>query len=167
VTEGDDRGRAFEALYRDLYPLVVRTVYLVVLNPDVAQEICHEAFLRMWQHRSRLGENANERAWLMRVAINLAIDHRRSLFTALRHRGTDTPPIDPATAALGHIEREAMRRALLHLRRRDRALLVLRFEQGLSFPEIGRILGRPEATVKTWVHRALDRLQREIGGLQA
>jgi RNA polymerase sigma-70 factor (ECF subfamily) len=165
VTEGDDAGRAFEALYRGLYPLVVRTVYLVVLNPDVAQEICHEAFLRLWQHRSRLGEGANERAWLMRVAINLAIDQRRSLLTALRHRASDAPPPDPATAALAHIEREEMRRALLRLPRRDRALLALRFEQDLSFPEIGRIFGRPEATVKTWVHRALDRLQREMGGL--
>jgi RNA polymerase sigma-70 factor (ECF subfamily) len=165
VTEGDDAGRAFEALYRGLYPVVVRTVYLVVLNPDVAQEICHEAFLRLWQHRTRLGESPNEPAWLMRVAINLAIDHRRSLLTALRHRGSDAPPSDPATAALAHIEREEMRRALLHLQRRDRALLALRFEQDLSFPEIGRIFGRPEATVKTWVHRALDQLYREMGGL--
>jgi RNA polymerase sigma-70 factor (ECF subfamily) len=164
VTEAADDGRAFEALYRGLYPLVVRTVYLVVLNPDVAQEICHEAFLRLWQHRNRLGEHANERAWLMRVAINLAIDYRRSLFNALRHRGSDAPPVDPATAAVAHIEREEMRRALLRLRRRDRALLALRFEQDLSFPEIGRVFGRPEATVKTWVHRALDRLHREMGG---
>ena len=41
MIEADDAGRAFDVLYRDLYPLVVRTVYLVVLNPDVAQEICH------------------------------------------------------------------------------------------------------------------------------
>ena len=166
MTEGADGGPAFEALYRGLYPLVVRTVYLVVLDPDIAQEICHEAFLRLWQHRNRLGEQANERAWLMRVAVNLAIDHRRSLITALRHRGPEAPPLDPATAALAHIEREEMRRALLGLRRRDRALLALRFEQDLSFPEIGRVFGRPEATVKTWVHRALDRLQRKMGGLQ-
>jgi len=167
VTEGDDGSRAFEALYRGIYPLVVRTVYLVVLNPDVAQEICHESFLRLWQHRNRLGDHANERAWLMRVAINLAIDQRRSFLAALRHRGSEPPVVDPATAALAHIEREEMRRALLRLRRRDRALLALRFEQDLSFPEIGRIFGRPEATVKTWVHRALDRLHRELGGLRS
>ena len=165
MTEGDNADRAFEVLYRGLYPLVVRTVYLVVLNADVAQEICHEAFLRLWQHRSRLGENANEKAWLMRVAINLAMDQRRSLLTALRHRGSDAPPPDPATAALAHIQREEMRRALRRLQRSDRALRGLRFEQDLSFPEIGRIFGRREATVKTWVHRALDRLQREMGGL--
>lgn len=167
MTEGDDGDRSFEALYRGLYPLVVRTVYLVVLDPDIAQEICHEAFLRLWQHRNRLGDQANERAWLMRVAVNLAIDHRRSLLTALRHRGSDAAVLDPATAALARIEREEMRRALLGLRKRDRALLALRFEQDLSFPEIGRIFGRPEATVKTWVHRALDRLQREMGGMPA
>ena len=163
MTEADDGGPAFEVLYRSLYPLVVRTVYLVVLDRAIAQEICHEAFLRLWQHRNRLGARANERAWLMRVAINLAIDHRRSLLAALRHRGNDAPALDPATAALARIEREEMRHALRRLRRRDRALLALRFEQDLSFPEIGRIFGRPEATVKTWVHRALDRLQREMG----
>jgi len=166
VTEGDDGDHGFEALYRGLHPLVVRTVYLVVLDPDIAQEICHEAFLRLWQHRNRLGEQANERAWVMRVAINLAIDHRRSLLTALRHRASDAPALDPATAAIARIEREEMRRALLRLRRRDRAVLALRFEQDLTFPEIGRIFGRPEATVKTWVHRALDRLQNELGGVQ-
>ena len=166
MTEGDDGDHGFEALYRGLHPLVVRTVYLVVLDPDIAQEICHEAFLRLWQHRNRLGEQANERAWLMRVAINLAIDHRRSLLTALRHRGGDAPVLDPATAAIARIEREEMRRALLRLRRRDRAVLALRFEQDLTFPEIGRIFDRPEATVKTWVHRALDKLQNELGGVQ-
>lgn len=164
--DGGD-SRAFEALYAGLFPLVVRTVYLVILDRDIAQEITHEAFLRLWQHRDRLGEHANEKAWLMRVAINLAVDHRRSLLTALRHRQPETPMPDPATAAIDHLEREEMRRALRRLPRRDRAVLALRFEQGLSFPEIGQIVGRPEPTVKTWVHRALDRLQREIGGQPA
>ena len=162
----DDGGSAFDELYRTLYPLVVRSVYLVVLNPDIAQEVTHEAFLRLWQHRDRLVEHANERAWLMRVAINLAIDHRRSLLTALRHRGTDSPAVDPAIAAIAGIDRDEMRHALLRLGRRDRALLALRFEQDLSFVEIGTIFGRPEPTVKTWLHRALDHLRREMGGLQ-
>ncbi len=156
-------SRAFEALYVGLFPLVIRTVYLVVLDRDIAQEITHEAFLRLWQHRDRLGDHANEKAWLMRVAINLALDYRRSLLTALRHRQPETPMPDPASTAIDQLEREEMRSALRRLPRRERAVLALRFEQGLSFPEIGQMLGRPEATVKTWVHRALDRLQRELG----
>lgn len=167
MTEVGDDSRAFEVRYRALYPLVVRTVYLVILDRDIAQEITHEAFLRFWQNRDRLGEHRNDKAWLMRVAINLAIDHRRSLFTALRHRGADSASPDPASAAIDHLEREEMRRALRRLSARDRALLALRFEQDLSFPEIGQIFARPEATVKTWVHRALDRLQRDIQGRSA
>ena len=166
MTEAGDGSRAFEALYRVLYPLVVRTVYLVILDPDVAQEITHEAFLRLWEHWDRLAENANDRAWLMRVAVNLAIDHRRRLFTAWRHRTAPPPAEDPATTAISRLERGQMRGALRQLSTRDRVLLALRFDQGLSFPEIGIIVGRPEATVKTWVHRALDRLQQELGGSQ-
>lgn len=60
-----------------------------------------------------------------------------------------------------------MRRALKALPLRDRAVLVLRFEEGLSFPEIGAILQRPEPTVKTSLHRALDRLQRQLNHAQA
>ena len=98
--------------------------------------------------------------------IPLLQTHGTRASGALRHRASDAPALDPATAAIARIEREEMRRALLHLRRRDRAVLALRFEQDLTFPEIGRIFGRPEATVKTWVHRALDKLQNELGGAQ-
>jgi RNA polymerase sigma-70 factor, ECF subfamily len=167
VVEVGGDSPAFEALYVGLFPLVIRTVYLVVLDRDIAQEITHEAFLRLWQNQQRLGEHPNQKAWLMRVAINLALDHRRSLLTALRHRQAEPPMQDPAMAAIEHLEREEMRCALRRLPRRERALLALRFEQGLSFPEIGQIFGRPEPTVKTWVHRALDRLEREIGGRPA
>lgn len=164
MTAAGDDSRTFEDLYRSLYPLVARTVYLVIFDRGVAEEITNEAFLRLWQHRGRLGENSNERAWLMRVAVNLSIDHRRGLLTAFRHRAAGGPAPDPATAALARLDREAMRRALLRLGRRDRALLALRFEQDLSFPEIGRVFARSEGTVKTWVHRALDRLQRQVDG---
>lgn len=160
-------GLEFEKLYRELYPLVVRTVFLVIFDRDVAQEITHDAFLRLWQRRERLGENANIRAWLMKVAVNLAIDHKRAFLTALKERLVPTPSEDPAHTALRNLQRDEMRRALVALPARDRALLVLRFEQGLSFPEIGQILTRPEPTVKTWLHRALDRLQRQLGDAEA
>jgi RNA polymerase sigma-70 factor, ECF subfamily len=163
VTEVGARWE-FEALYLEVYPLVVRTVYLVVFDRDVAQEITHESFLRLWQQRNRLRDAEHPRAWLMRVAVNLAIDHRRSWVAGLRHRLLPTPSPDPAVLALNRLEIEDMRRQLLRLKPRDRAVLALRYEQGLTFPEIGRILGRPEPTVKTLLHRALGRLRRDIGG---
>jgi len=160
--ETDDDGQTFEALYRGLHPLVVRTVYLVVFDAGVAQEITNEAFLRLWQHRRKLGEQVNGRAWVMRVAFNLAIDHRRSLLARLRHREPAAVDRDPGSLAITRLEIEQMRSALLGLRPRDRAILGLRYDQGLSFPEIAQVLGRPEATARTWAHRALERLRRRF-----
>lgn len=154
----------FEREYRELYPLVVRTVYLTLFDRDAAQEITHEAFLRLWQHWGKLGDQGSIKAWLMKVALNLAIDQRRTLLTALKVRLMPATIRDPAEAALDRLDRRRLRRALLALPSRDRAVLALRFEQDLSFPEIGRIMGRPEATVKTWVHRALDQLERRLNG---
>ena len=57
-----------------------------------------------------------------------------------------------------------MKKALKKLPARERAVLALRFEQDLSFPEISRILGEPDATLRTRVHRALGRLQLQLTG---
>lgn len=164
MVRSEGRTPDFDTIYRQAYPLVVRTVYLVVFDRDVAQEITHEAFLRLWQHRDRLDDAANQRAWLMRVAVNLAIDHRRNWLSALKHRLLPVPAPDPGALAIQRLDIEAMRSAILRLRPRDRAILALRYEQGLSFPEIGRLLDRPEATVKTRLHRALAQLHRQIAG---
>lgn len=158
-----DDSREFEALYLRLSPLVVRTVFLVVLDRQVAQEIVHEAFTRLWQHRDQLDATSDRKSWLMRVAVNLAIDHRRGIIAALRQRVAIAAVPDPSELAMARLDIRDMRAALLRLPAPDRALLVLRFEQELTFPEIGRILGRPEATVKTQLHRALDRLRRYVG----
>ena len=164
MSAAGEGGEDFECLYQELYPRIVRTVFLMIFDRAVAQEITHEAFLRLWEHRNRLGHNPNRGAWVMKVAVNLAIDHRRSLLTALRQRLSPPAVEDPADAALAHMDLERMKRALRALPVRDRALLVLRFEQGLSFPEIGQLMGRPEATVKTWLHRALARVQVNLDG---
>jgi RNA polymerase sigma-70 factor (ECF subfamily) len=163
VATAGDGSLEFERIYRELYPQIVRTVFLVVFDRDIAQEIGHEAFLRFWQHQDKLAGSVNSRSWLMKVAVNLAIDHKRALLTALRKKFAATPTEDPADTALRHLQLDRMRKALRRLPARDRALLVLRFEQGLSFPEIGMMLDRPEATVKTWLHRALAALEKQMG----
>jgi RNA polymerase sigma-70 factor, ECF subfamily len=152
----------FNDTYLSTYRTVLGCVYFVVLDREVAAEITHEAFLRLWQRRDGMPPGSNEKAWLIRVATNLAVSHRRSLAAAWRRKGDSLDPIDPGSEALNRLELARMRRALLHLRPRDRAVLSLRFDQGLGFAEIGMTLGRPENTVKTWFHRSLAKLRRDL-----
>jgi RNA polymerase sigma-70 factor (ECF subfamily) len=129
---------------------------------EVAREISQEAFLRLWERRDQLAPDSNEKAWLMRVTTNLAISHRRGLIARMRHRTTPTAHSDPALMALARTEGDAMRQLLLALSPRERAVLALRYEQDLSFSEIGAMLGRPEATARTWCYRALRKLQKRM-----
>jgi RNA polymerase sigma-70 factor, ECF subfamily len=167
MTHDDEAAAHFDVLYRSFYPYLARSAYLIVLDYEVAQELAHEAYLRLWRRHSKLVADSNERAWLMRVVTNLAISYRRSL--RVRWRKVEPPPPQPDAIdlALQHLELRQMRAALLRLNPRERAILSLRFDQELSFPEIGSIIGRPEATVKTWCHRAMARLRAELvdGGL--
>jgi RNA polymerase sigma-70 factor (ECF subfamily) len=70
------------------------------------------------------------------------------------------------------VERDALRQALLNamatLRPDQREAIVLRYEEGLSFEEIGQILGIPEVTARSHVHRARKELARLLsaGGWQ-
>jgi RNA polymerase sigma factor (sigma-70 family) len=97
------------------------------------------------------------------VATNLAISHRRSQGAAWRRHIEDQEPADPGLQALNNLELVRVRRALLMLEARDRAVISLRFDSGLGFAEIGAIIGKSENTVKTRFHRALDTLRRQLG----
>lgn len=152
----------FNDTYTSTYRTVLGCSYFIVLDRGVAAEITQEAFFRLWQRRDRMPPGSNEKAWLIRVATNLALSHRRSLAAAWRRKGDSPDLIDPGSQALNRLELARMRRALRRLRPRDRAVLSLRFDQGLGFAEIGMTLGRPENTVKTWFHRSLATLRRDL-----
>ena len=107
-------------------------------------------FLRLWEHYGRLPAGSNEKAWLIRVATNLAISHRRSQGAAWRRHVAYQEPADPGLQALNNLELV-------------RAVISLRFDGGLGFAEIGTIVGNRENTVKTRFHRSLDKLRRQLG----
>lgn len=98
----------------------------------------------------------------MRVTVNLAISHRRGFLVGLRHRLAAPASPDPAAVAISRLEGQRMREALLRLHPRERAVLALRYGRELSFAEIGAILGKPEGTVRTSCHRALQKLRLRL-----
>lgn len=98
----------------------------------------------------------------MRVAVNLAISHRRGLLARFRHPLPTVASEDPTAVAISKIEGEKMRSALLSLSPRERAVLALRYGRDLSFAEIGSIVGEPDGTVRTLAHRAVQKLRRRL-----
>src|SRR5689334_20201367 len=84
----DPRRAEFEAVYERHSREVWALAYARWLNAEVALDIMQEAFLRLWKQFQGEGTILNPRAWLLRVARNLAEDYAKSSF---RKNGTQAP----------------------------------------------------------------------------
>jgi len=142
---------AMHALYLAFAPVVQAYVSRFVANREDAEDITQHTFAKLMTELSRYEPSAAPfRAWLLRVARNSAIDHRRRARTfasaGLRDAGTRTDD--------GSAERRAsLRAALGNLTAGQRDVLVLRHLVGLTPEEIALHLGRSLRSVYCLHHR--------------
>jgi len=136
---------------------------------EEARDITQETFVRLWERRHDVAEPA-ARGWLLKTVHRMCLDrHRRLAVRAVSDQNPeDLPAFDrpggnpesaAATAGLGAI----LERALVTLAPRDRAAVLLREVEGLSYGEVGQALGLPVGTVKSSVHRSRERLREQLG----
>ena len=148
----------FERLFDDQFGRCDHLARRLVHDDAVAEELAAEAFARAWARWPKLRKQSPE-GWVLRVTANLAIDASRRL------RLTPTPPPDPppvsaADAATLHV---ALVTALGALPRRQREAIVLRYLADLSEADVATALGVSAGSVKTHVHRGLERLRGTLG----
>ena len=159
-----DRTAEFEALYERHSREVWALAYARWMNADTAMDITQEAFLRLWKQWEDGEEILNPRAWLLRVARNLAEDYAKSAF---RRNGTHPPQTmngvrshDPLP--LEQLEREEtfgqLRDVLEQLSKPDREILTLRYALDYDTNQIADVL----AIAPTAVHMRLSRARQRL-----
>lgn len=156
------------AVYRATYGELVRFLHRKVWDADRAQDLAQEAFVRALDH-----EPDNPRAWLFRVALNLARDEARLVVRRKKHltllrtdvetRGTAV--VEPFQTAERSEQMEAVRRALEQLGERDRDALLL-WDAGMSYTEIAEQLELSAGAVGTTLARARKRLVQAYTALE-
>ncbi|MDO8621680.1 MAG: sigma-70 family RNA polymerase sigma factor [bacterium] len=169
---------ALDALIRRHLQRVYRFVLRYARNPQDAEEITQETFVRAWRTIARFDRERSFTTWLLQIAKHAAID-------VLRKRTRTIPTVelddmhalgDPAVrtdniaprleALLGRAEdARVLTVALERLPSHDRIVLILRYQRELTFREIGSALGEPLHTVKSRHRRALVRLRTSLGQL--
>jgi RNA polymerase sigma-70 factor (ECF subfamily) len=160
------QGEALLRTFTELRDELVSTLWFVLGNPEDAQDVAQEAFLRCWRTQGSLPGVNNLRAWIFRVALNAAKDLHRS---AWRRRvkplvGAETMPMTDPSPGRGLEEEEALQRlreSLLHLRPEEKEVFLLRLNGELTYEQIAALLERPVGTVKTQMRSALHKL-REV-----
>ncbi len=164
--QGDARAAAalFERLHADYERPILNYLYRLVGDSAQAEDLTQEAFTRAWNARRSLPELDNPRAWLYRIATNLARDHfrRARLLSWLPLLGNETALTEDEPAG-DPLEAQRMRRALRQLPPDYRVPLVLYTCQELSVAEIALALEISTEAVKQRLVRARERLRAAYG----
>jgi RNA polymerase sigma-70 factor, ECF subfamily len=136
-----------------------------------AEDLAQETFVKAYLKLAAFDTTRRFSSWLFRIAHNTAIDAMRrsraavvvsddpAQIEALSDRSpADALPDPLETAALGR----ALDEALNALRPEHRAAIMLRYEEGLPFEDIAHVLGVPETTARSFVHRARKQLAARL-----
>ena len=156
---------AFAGLFAQYKNLVYKTAYLMLDEPQEAEDALQEVFLRV--HRSLPSYQPAKGAfttWLYRITVNHCINRRRGQrlrFLSLDQvRPAQLPRQPSPERAWG--ERDAVARAIRRLSDRLRAVVVLRYYADMSYAEIAQTLEIPLGTVKSRLHAALGALRADL-----
>jgi len=155
---------AWEPLVLAHQESVFRLSYLLLGDPDDAQDIAQETFLRAWKHLRRFDPARPLRPWLLSIASNLASNRRRSagryvsaLMRAFRSEPATANSLEEKSAQ--HMEASDLWKAVRNLSMPDQQVIYLRYFLELSVAETAQALNAPEGTVKSRLSRALERLR--------
>lgn len=163
--DSDAFGSLMALHERVVYNLALRTTG----NPDEAQDVAQEAFVRAWIALPNFRADSSFRTWIYRIVVNLCLNRfpslRRDLNQLSEEDLADSPePVSPFVDPVSHLE-NAEQRAQLHqamktLPESQRLMLTLRYQDEMPYEEIAALLNLPLGTIKTNLFRAKERLRQ-------
>ena len=172
-----DKG-AFDLLVLKYQHKIVNLIMRYVRDPELAQDIAQEAFIKAYRALPRFRGDSAFYTWMYRIAVNTAKNHlaaqrRRPMDVELdlqdpeqydlhaKLKETDTPE----GVALGNELKETVERAIAALPEDLRTAIVLRELEGMSYEEIAQTMECPVGTVRSRIFRARDAIGKKIGSL--
>ena len=157
---------AWEPLVQTHQQAVFRLAYLLLGDPDDAEDIAQETFLRAWNHLKSFDQTRPLKPWLLSITANLARNRRRSAgryLAALTRAFRDEPvPASVEDKNTQYMEANDLWKAVQNLREPDQQVVYLRYFMDLSVAETANVLQVAEGTVKSRLSRALEKLRAII-----
>ena len=153
---------AFEALVRRWQQPLGRFLARLADPPELAQDLCQEVFLRVYQAGPGYRESGAFATWLYRIALNVARDARRRRRQARESLKKHDPAAGDLSAESQCVQEElahAVRLVLAELPAAQREVLVLRHYEDMNFEAMSRLLGTPASTLKSRFAVALGHLR--------
>ena len=162
---------AFELLLERHRTALARTAYLVTRDREAIQDVMQEALIQIWKDLPSYRPYGSFKAWMLKITLNKARKHYRK-------KRVPTVPLETAIEVSGNSERpeetvereeqtHRLRQALDLLTADHRDVLILRYYNELTVPEIAKVLGCREGTIKSRLSRAHSRLEQALFELES
>lgn len=171
-------GELYDQFYSQIFGYVLKSVANIETAQDITSEVFFKALKNLGQYQSR--DNVPFSSWLYRIAINQINDHLRS--KNRKHTVVSLEKVSETdytiSTSSSSVEAEVLQ-AEEELRRQQdfltlhesisklpikyQEVITLRYFEKKQEKEIARILGKPEGTVKSSLHRALRKLREMMG----
>ena len=168
VGAGQDE-KAFNELYlRHARRLMGFFLRAFRYDENEAADACQETFLKVWQAAEQFNSTSAFRPWLYTIAYNLCRSRFRHSEQAERYRSEQlaTTADEYTDACELQLDNATLLKALANvletLPQESRTLFALRFEEELGIAQVSEILGIPEGTVKSRLHRLLNHLKQQL-----
>ena len=146
-----------------------RFAAMVTRNDQESADIAQDALLKVLRHIDRFDATQGSfESWLWRIVLNTARDagraaaRRQALLDRLRSHGRVGLPRDAEALALRRLDDSQLLAAVRRLPKHPRTVIALRFGAGLSYREVGRLMGISEAAALMATRRALSILRSAI-----
>lgn len=166
----EDVSEIITALVAEYSTMLYRVAYSVTRNAAEAEDIVQETFLRVLKHREKLSEIRDARVWLVRIAWNLALDHKRRAKTRPETEDiADFARILPSSErrvedeVISTEEYARILELIDKLPEKERKALLLSAMDELSTAEIAAVCSTTESSIRSRIFRA----RRELASLLA
>lgn len=168
IVDNNDREAADE-LIRRYYKYIYKEIVVKVNDDELALDLTQESFIAALKGLSTFNSTkASFKTWLVRIASNKVIDYYRSrqhhenIMTDILEGYDKEDEGNMEASVINSLSSDGMDYILRGEKKRDREIVMLKVEEGMTFEEIGQKLGMTKAKVKSRYYNTLKRLRREM-----
>ncbi|HHV50604.1 MAG TPA: RNA polymerase sigma factor [Clostridiales bacterium] len=136
---------------------VYRICFMYMKNAHDTEDMVQNTFIRLIKDGTRFESAEHEKAWLIRTATNLCIDHFRSPWARTAYLEDIGQPAETFSFEIDYTIEKVKK-----LPPKYRTAIYLYYYEGYSTPEIAKILGKNESTVRNYLHKGRKLLKMEM-----
>ncbi|MBN2101017.1 sigma-70 family RNA polymerase sigma factor [Candidatus Dojkabacteria bacterium] len=168
------KNKRFKGFYMKYRQKIYWYVYRKISNAELSEDLTADVFMKLYERWDDVS-NRDEKgmcAWVYTVARNASIDHLRKSKNR-KKRPIEDEEVDSATRVFEDFVGEAMKeekmeyvsKALESIGEEEQEILTLRFEEGMRFREIAKIVDKEEGACKMTMYRSIKKIKDKLNEL--